>query len=258
MMGNFLKALKDPAKLSQLVALLFFVGILLSAYALYRLPVALSLSGQDVSLAWSHFTTAFLVVGATFVLGFTAYTLSLRVKKEVIVYLEKKRATEASKQSEEDSTGESRDVSSFRTLIEQAKKQEMMQVGLNELCKQIEAGQGAIYVASQHENKRIVELKSGFALSLGESQTVRFEFGEGLVGQAAASGKSLYLDEVPEGYIKVVSGLGSASPRYLFIMAMKANNEVKGVLELATFTALNEHTRKQLEEMGNVLAEKIS
>lgn len=257
-MSNFFKALKDPAKLSQLVALLFFVGILSSAYALYQLPTALSLSGQDITLAWPQFLTVFFVVGATFVLGFIAYTLSLRVKKEVIVYLEKKRSVDASQRSEAGDTGESRDVSSFRTKIEQTKPQEVLQVGLTELCRHVEAGQGAVYLTSQQDTKRILELKSGFALSLGESQTVRFEFGEGLVGQAAASAKSLYLDEVPDGYIKVVSGLGSASPRYLFIMAIKANNEVKGVLELATFAALTEHTRKQLEEMGNVLAEKIS
>ena len=66
-----------------------------------------------------------------------------------------------------------------------------------------------------------VELKAGYALSIGESTVIKYEFGEGLIGQSAASGNTLYVDDVPEGYIKIVSGLGSASPKYLLDCARK-------------------------------------
>jgi hypothetical protein len=113
-------------------------------------------------------------------------------------------------------------------------------------------------LVTESEGKRILEVKYGFALTLAESQSIKFEFGEGLIGQAALSGQNLYLDEIPEGYIKIVSGLGTSSPRYLLIVPLKKENEVKGVIEIATFAPLKENTRKQVDEMAQILAGKIS
>ncbi len=256
---NILITLKDPARLSQLLAVFFLGGILFSAYSLYQLPNQLSLAGQDVSLAWPYFTKSFLVIGFTFLSGLGAFAVAAQVKREVVVYLEKKKENEQNQAGSTDAeTGESNDVSSFRQALQQIKPNEVLQTGLNNLCQQVEAGQGAVYLASRDDSRRLLELKYGFALSIGESQTMRFEFGEGLVGQVAASGKSIYIDEVPEGYIKIVSGLGQSSPRYLFIFPLRVADEVKGVVELAAFHVLKESTRKQLEEMGQILADKIS
>ena len=63
----------------------------------------------------------------------------------------------------------------------------------------------------------------GYALSIGESTVIKYEIGEGLIGQSAASGNTLYVDDVPDGYIKIVSGLGSASPQHLLIVPVKKN-----------------------------------
>ena len=255
---NILIVLKDPARLSQLLALLFVGGMLFSAYSLYQLPNQLALAGQDIAPVWPYFTKAFILIGFTFLLGLASFAVAAQVKREVVVYVEKKKTQEEEQRNQQNGEeGESRDTSSFRQLLQAAKGKDALQVGLNEMCKLVEAGQGALFVAHKDEQRRVLELAQGFALALGESQTMRFEFGEGLVGQAAASGRSLYLDEVPEGYIKVVSGLGSAYPRFLFIVPIKKQDEVKGVMEIATFVALSERTRKQLEEMGQVLADKI-
>lgn len=53
--------------------------------------------------------------------------------------------------------------------------------------------------------------------------------------QAAANGKTLYVDDIPEGYIYVISGLGSASPKYLLIVPFKKQEQVIGMLEIASF-----------------------
>ena len=82
--------------------------------------------------------------------------------------------------------------------------------------------------------------------------------GEGLIGQSAANGNTLYVDDVPEGYVKIVSGLGSASPKYLLIVPMKSQDQVLGIIELASFTPINEDQRKFVEEAAQLIAEKIS
>ena len=129
---------------------------------------------------------------------------------------------------------------------------------LQAICKQLEAGQGALYRVIEEDGKRTVELKMGYALSIGESTVIKYEFGEGLIGQSAANGNTLYVDDVPEGYIKIVSGLGSASPKYLLIVPVKNNDQVLGIIELASFTEVSEDQRKFVEEAAQLIADKIS
>ena len=122
----------------------------------------------------------------------------------------------------------------------------------------MDAGQGAAYQVQQEKETRFVELKSGYALSINESTTTRYNFGEGLIGQAASNGQLLYLDEVPEGYIKIISGLGSASPRYLLIAPVKNKGTVLGILEIASFSPYNADQRKFVEQGAQLIADKLS
>ncbi len=79
-----------------------------------------------------------------------------------------------------------------------------------------------------------------------------------MIGQSAANGSTLYVDDVPEGYIKIVSGLGSASPKYLLIVPIGKDGQVFGVIEIASFTEITEDQRKFVEEAAQLIAEKIS
>src|SRR6478609_4190381 len=265
MINRILNALKDPARLSMVATVIFFAGILASAYVMYTLPHDMMFSQaidvHNMSLARGVFMKLFIVTGITFLIGIAAINISARVKKEVIVYREKKKEVEDTEGRSTNNEGEleSRDTSSFRNAIQQLKSEkEIFQEGLNQLCKQIDAGQGALYKVVTLNDKSVLQMESGFAISIVESNVIRFELGEGLVGQTAAFGKSMYIEEVPAGYINVMSGLGSASPKFLFIIALKKSGEVKAVVELATFAPLKESLRKQLEEMAQVLVERLN
>jgi methyl-accepting chemotaxis protein len=126
------------------------------------------------------------------------------------------------------------------------------------LCRQLEAGQGALYELVRDDQKRFLELRTGYALSIGESALIRFEFGEGLVGQVAATGQTLYVDDVPEGYITILSGLGSSSPRYVLLAPVKSGDQVTGVIEIASFTKTSEDQRRFIQEAANLIGEKLS
>jgi hypothetical protein len=265
MINRFLNSIKDPTRLSLIVSVFFFAGILASAYVMYTLPHDMMFSQaidvHNMSLAQGVFMKLFIVTGLTFLIGVAAINISARGKREIIVYREKKKeATDTTGQST-NSEGEleSRDTTSFRTTIQKLKgEKEIFQEGLNLICKQVDAGQGALYKVVSSNDKRILQMAAGYAMSIVESNIIRFEFGEGLVGQAAALGKSMYIEDVPTGYINILSGLGSASPNYLFMITLKKAGEVKAVVELAIFTPLKENTRKQLEEMAQVLVEQLN
>jgi methyl-accepting chemotaxis protein len=150
-------------------------------------------------------------------------------------------------------------VDGVKASIGSAKgEKDIFQKGLEAICKELAAGQGAAYKVQQDGTARFAELFAGFALSVSETTSLRYNFGEGLIGQAAANGQLLYLDEVPEGYIKIISGLGSASPRYLLIAPIKNQNSVLGILEIASFSPITTDQRKFIEQSAQLIAEKLS
>ncbi len=252
---SFIQLLKDPQKKILLLAALFFIGILFSAYSLFMLPHNLVVNGGMTSsgLATWIFAKNFLVILIAFMAGIVALNAAYRLKKEVIVFKEASTQTTRSS-SELASEANSVDKQTFLTTLRNTKKTELAQTGLNSICELLHAGQGALYLV---DFKKKIELKAGFAL-VTENETVSFEMGEGLVGQAASSGKSFYLDELPEGYSNMItSGLGSAAPKFLFITPVKKEEQVNAVLEIATFKPIAESDKKQATELATLLLESL-
>lgn len=244
----------DRYYLNLILAVLFILGIGFSFYLIYSLPASLRLTDGYQP----EFTGVYLTLGLTFIVGTLALMISMRYKKEVIVFRD--RAEEISHaDGSELSDKTSISLEGVKTSLNQSRNpKDTMQAGLHAICKQLDAGQGALYLLSEEDGKRKVELKTGYALNMGESTVISYELGEGLIGQSAAGGRTLYIDDVPEGYIKILSGLGSASPRYLLIVPMRNKEQVLGVIELASFTSISEDQRKFVEESAQLIADKIS
>jgi putative methionine-R-sulfoxide reductase with GAF domain len=125
-------------------------------------------------------------------------------------------------------------------------------------CKELEASQAAVYIATTRDDKRVIQLVSGYALSLPESQTLVYEFGEGLAGQVAKEGTCINISNVPQGYITVLSGLGSASPNALVIVPVQFEGKVVGVLEVASFQKFSAGDENYLQALAGLLAERLS
>jgi len=245
---------KNTYKLSLTLATIFILGMAVSLFAIYSLPGSLRLSDGYQP----EFLNVYLIIASTFLVGAFGLVLALRHKKEVIIFRDRALEAAVAAQQEADQNKSTISLQGVITGLEQAKGHKaILAAGLNTICKQIEAGQGAIYTTSEKEGKRIVELQSGYALNIGESTTISYEFGEGIIGQAAVSGKSLYVDDVPEGYVKIVSGLGSASPKFLLIVPIVQEGQVLGVLEIASFTDISTDQRKFSEESAQLIAKKI-
>src|SRR5258705_2373678 len=245
--------LKDPAKVARAATIFFFIMVALATYFLFTLS-------RDLVYDTGVYAKLFASVGLAIAFCFVIIFFSQRAKKETIVYLDKKIENTSGQQGF--TSGQSQDSLNLNSLREKVKsrgKEEKWQNGLNELCSQLKAGQGAFYIANKKGENKSLDMRSGYAIVLAEGEeNPSFNWGEGLIGQVASSGKSLYLDELPEGYAaRIESGLGSALPKFLFILAVKKENETLGVVEIATFTNLSEELRQQAEEAAIILSEII-
>ena len=198
-----------------LMPTLFFVGAVASSYFLF-------LTGQQSTS--QEFRVASVLIGTTFFFGAVAMNVLATTKTERVDYLEKSREVESTDTTRLNAEG-MLSIEAIDKIIEGP--YDSLQSALNEICNQIQAGQGAIYLESEQE----LELKYGYALPYDEG-TTKFKIGEGLVGRVASDKSMLYIDKLPENYMTIFSGLGSSSPSFLVLVPMIEGTKVKGVLEV--------------------------
>ena len=179
-----------------------------------------------------------------------------------IIYVEKKEedtSDDLSNSQEEDSQNKKLDLSSIQdTVTAKAKSEEkLLNESLMEICKGLEAGVGAFYMLKKDKSKSVLQMNATYAMSLAESQRPTYELGEGLVGQVGQEKQALIIDDIPEGYIKIVSGLGSSSPRYILISPVLYGDKVWGVVEIATFTKFTQEHVSAVEKAFQVVTKKL-
>jgi hypothetical protein len=129
----------------------------------------------------------------------------------------------------------------FDELLNEPNLKSFARKFLWEMANQLEAVQGAFYITRLNENNiPVIRFIEGYAYHIPETEKLEFEFGDGIAGQVAKDGKSIYLENVPPGYLTVMSGLGSSSPNYLFTFPINHNNQVLAVVELASFKPISQ------------------
>nr|UXE44636.1 sensor histidine kinase RcsC [uncultured bacterium] len=106
---------------------------------------------------------------------------------------------------------------------------------MNELTPVVDAQHGAFYLAETDGERPILALTSSYAFMNRKRIANRFEPGEGLVGQCTIERKPIIVAEVPEDYIKIGSGLGDAAARSIAVFPILFEDQVRGVIELASF-----------------------
>ena len=132
---------------------------------------------------------------------------------------------------------------------------------ISNLVKYTNSNQGGIFVV-QHDDEGeeddYLELKGCYAYNREKRRKIKLEYGEGLVGTAWRESDTIYLTDVPEDYIDITSGLGSANPNCILIVPIKSEFTVEGVLELAAFEPYQEHQIEFIQKLADRLAITIT
>ncbi len=130
---------------------------------------------------------------------------------------------------------------------------------IHNLTKYVNGTIGAIFIKnSDNLNDVYLELLATYAYEKRKYEEKNIRFGEGLVGRCAQEAETIYITEIPKGYIKIASGLGEDEPTVLLLVPMKINDEVHGVIELASFESIEDYQIKFIEKIGENIAATIS
>jgi HAMP domain-containing protein/CheY-like chemotaxis protein len=115
------------------------------------------------------------------------------------------------------------------------------QLLLSELAPLVSAQRGTFYIAESADgDSAVLKFMAGYATDAREEDAPQqLRFGQGLVGQCAREKQRILVRDVPDGYVRISSSLGSSTPTTIVVLPLLFEGEVKAVVELASFQQLS-------------------
>ncbi|MEU2494924.1 HAMP domain-containing protein [Streptomyces sp. NPDC007883] len=128
---------------------------------------------------------------------------------------------------------------------------------MDELTPLVSAQYGAFYLAEETRDGTELRLVGSYGRPAGTPAEDRFGLGESLVGQAARSRRTIAADNVPGDYV-ISSGLGRTTPGSLIVLPVVVDEQVLGVIELASFTPFTPVHRDFLEQLMEMIGVNVN
>ncbi|WP_442937701.1 HAMP domain-containing protein [Nonomuraea sp. SBT364] len=128
---------------------------------------------------------------------------------------------------------------------------------MSELAPLVSAQFGAFFLAEESPSGAELKLINAYGYPAGEADT-RFAMGQTLVGQAARARRTIAVDDIPPGYVTVSSGLGQTTPRSLIVLPIVVEEQVLGVIELASLNSFTPVHRAFLDQLMETIGVNVN
>ncbi len=120
---------------------------------------------------------------------------------------------------------------------------------LSEMAPLVGMHHGVFYITDTAEDETVLKMLASYAYRERKSISNQFKLGESLVGQCALEKERIIITNVPSDYVKVNSGLGEAAPTNIVVLPVLFENQVKAVIELASFNEFSENQFGFLDQL---------
>ncbi|MBB5916292.1 HAMP domain-containing protein/signal transduction histidine kinase/CheY-like chemotaxis protein [Nocardia transvalensis] len=120
------------------------------------------------------------------------------------------------------------------------------QLIMSQMTPLVEAQYGAFFFMEGDSERGRLRLIAGYGRK--EDDTI-FDLGESLVGQVAQTKKTILVEQTPPDYVWISSGLGAGKPASLIVLPIVFEDQVLGVIELASFGRFTAVQRDFLEQL---------
>ncbi len=120
---------------------------------------------------------------------------------------------------------------------------------LGELAPLVNAQQGLMYVVETAGTRPHLRQLAGYADTPLSPDQHTVEIGHGLIGQCAAQGEMIMVDNLETGTVRIQSGLLDTTPRSVIVLPVLFEAEIKAVIELASISEFTPSQRGFLEQL---------
>jgi len=175
--------------------------------------------------------------------------------------MDSQKESESRRREEENRSWTSYGLAKFSKLFREAEDdlQELSRELMRELVAYTEADVGALFITAEAEGKKQeLQLSGSYAFDREKFLHQSFEFGEGLVGRAAMEKDVIYMTDLPPEYMKIRSGLGEDVPSCLLLVPVILDNNVLGVIELASLGEIPAHQTGFIQQLADALASTLA
>ncbi|HEX2743236.1 MAG TPA: HAMP domain-containing protein [Streptosporangiaceae bacterium] len=124
---------------------------------------------------------------------------------------------------------------------------------MDELAPLVGAQHGTFFMSEPADGDTQLRLIAGYGLRADKMAPIQYRLGQSMIGQVARSKRSIIIGNLPEGYVKISSGLGEAPPTNLAVLPILFEDQVLGVIELASFTTFSPVQTDFLEQLTETL-----
>jgi hypothetical protein len=127
------------------------------------------------------------------------------------------------------------------------------------LVDYINATMGSIFILDFDNNgNKFLDLSASIAYDRKKYIKKQIGISEGLVGACFMEKEPIYITDIPENYIEIKTGLGTANPRNIYLSPLKFESKVYGVIEIASFDIIEKHVRQFIDEVAKLVAVSLS
>jgi len=126
---------------------------------------------------------------------------------------------------------------------------------LKSVGREMDIVQGLVFMLNKDD--QLFHVTGEYAY-FSEEKPKSFPLGETLSGQVAKNQKLLNINDLPEGYITILSGLGKSNPRHLIIAPVLRGNECIGVMELASFKPFGKNEELLVQRICETMSELLN
>ncbi|MBW3544546.1 MAG: GAF domain-containing protein [Bacteroidetes bacterium] len=128
---------------------------------------------------------------------------------------------------------------------------------LKEIVSYLQLNQGGLFLVEEEKDQKVLSLKACYAYNRKKYHQRSFEIGEGLIGQAYLEKDTIYMTDVPNGYTTITSGLGEVTASSILILPLVNNEEIVGILEIASLKVIPENHIDFLQKASQSIASTL-
>jgi len=170
--------------------------------------------------------------------------------------------SETRRGEEENRTWSAQGLAKFSSLFRDAEDnlKDLSAVVMKELVNYTEADVGALFITQEIEGEEDFSLAVSGSYAFDREKLIdrSFKFGEGLVGRAALEKDLIYVSDLPPDYMKIRSGLGEETPSSILLVPVVLDQQVLGVIELASLDEIPAYQIDFIRQLADALATTLA